>query len=110
MISTGSSASSPGSTPSARVTAPRSCPPTPFGHERSLAVARSDDAADVEGLLRRAIEQLEDLGMLVHETTARLDLRDWLQAQGRAAEADEVAARCADQVRALGAVELLERL
>ena len=75
-----------------------------------LAVARSDDAADVEGLLRTAIEQLEDLGMLVHETTARLDLRDWLQAQGRAAEADEVAARCADQVRALGSVELLERL
>jgi hypothetical protein len=47
------------------------------------------------------------LGMLVHETTARLDLRDWLQAQGRADEADEVAARCADQVRALGSVELL---
>ena len=63
-----------------------------------------------KGLLRTAIEQLEDLGMLVHETTARLDLRDWLRAQGRSAEADEVAARCADQVRALGSVELLERL
>ena len=66
--------------------------------------------ADVEALLRAAIEQLEGLGMVVHETATRLDLRDWLRTQGRAAEADEVAAECADQVRALGSVALLDRL
>ena len=40
----------------------------------------------------------------------RLDLRDWLRAQGRDAEADEVARRSARIAAPLGAVALLDRL
>ena len=49
-------------------------------------------------------------GCVVHETTTRLDLRDWLRTQGRDAEADEVAAAVRRSSAPLGAVALLERL
>ena len=76
-----------------------------------LAVARGrDDDVDVEGLLRTAIEQLGDLGMVVHETTTRLDLRDWLRRRAAPPRPTRSPPECADQVRALGSVELLERL
>ena len=75
-----------------------------------LALARGDGSADVEGLLSSAIDQLGGLGMVVPEIATRLDLRDWLRTQGRGADADRVAASCAEVAREVGAVELLERL
>ena len=75
-----------------------------------LAVARGDEALDVEALLRAAIEQLGQLGIPVNEARCRLDLRDWLRTQGRDADGELVAAPAADVARSLGAVELLDRL
>ena len=74
-----------------------------------LAVARGQDA-DVEGLLREAIDRLEQIPRPVPAGHARLDLRDWLLGHGREEEAADVAGPAVVTARRLGAVALLERL
>ena len=75
-----------------------------------LAIARGDTDVDVERDLRDAIERLADLGQPVAEAAARLDLRDWLHANGRESEAEQVAEPAVATARALGAVALLARI
>ena len=72
-----------------------------------LAIARGDTDVDVEADLRDAIDRLAALGQPVPEAAARLDLRDWLHANGRDAEAEEIAEPAVATARALGAVALL---
>jgi tetratricopeptide (TPR) repeat protein len=75
-----------------------------------LAVARGDGSAEVEPSLRAAIAQLGHLRTRPNEARTRLDLRDWLRTQGRDADAELAAEPVSDVARALGAVELLDRL
>ena len=75
-----------------------------------LAIARGDTDADVEADLRDAIDRLATLGQPVPEAAARFDLRDWLHANGRDAEAEQVAEPAVGTAQALGAVALLTRI
>ncbi len=74
-----------------------------------LAVARGQPA-DVEGLLSEAIDRLEQIPRPVPAGHARLDLRDWLSADGREEEAADVAEPAIATARRLGAIALLQRL
>ncbi len=75
-----------------------------------LAIARGNTDVDVEADLRYVIDRFAALGQPVPEAAARLDLRDWLNANGRDAEAEEVVEPAVATARALGAVALLGRI
>jgi hypothetical protein len=75
-----------------------------------LGLARDESATEVGVLLRQALEGFEAIGMRVPIANARVDLRDWLRAQGRDDDAAEVAAPAEAIANELGAVALLDRI
>jgi class 3 adenylate cyclase/tetratricopeptide (TPR) repeat protein len=75
-----------------------------------LALAQERDDEDVEAFLRQALAGFEAIGMPVPTAHARFDLRDWLLAHGREAEAAELAGPAVTTAEHLGAVSLLDRL
>jgi predicted ATPase len=75
-----------------------------------LAIAHGDSDVDVEAHLGDAIERFAALGQPVPDAAARLDLHDWLRANGRHDEAEQVAEPAIATAHRLGAAALLTRV
>ena len=75
-----------------------------------LAIARGDSDIDVETHLGDAIDRFAELGQPVPEAAARLDLHDWLRANGRDDEAEQIAEPAIATAHSLGAAALLTRV